>query len=71
MITITYIAEIGSDTVEPKYFANLTGEPYLYYELKQVAKLTLEGLSPIEIRTKIKEDNLFQSATNKSSDKPA
>lgn len=69
MITIAYIAKIGSDTVEPKYFGNLTGEPYLYYELKQVARLTLAGFSPIEIRTKIKDDNLFQSATNKSINK--
>lgn len=53
----------------PKYFANLTGEPYLYYELKQVAKLTLAGFSPIEIRTNIKDDNLFQSATHKSINK--
>jgi len=55
--------------VEPQYFANLTGEPYLYFELKQVSKLTLAGLSPTEIRVKIKEENLFQSATTKSMDK--
>ena len=55
--------------MEPQYFANLTGEPYLYFELKQVAKLTLAGLSPVEIRAKIKDENLFQSATNKSIDK--
>ena len=69
MITLLVKAEIGSDAVEPQYFANLTGEPYLYFELKQVAKLTLAGLSPTEIRAKIKEENLFQSATNKSIDK--
>ncbi len=55
--------------MEPQYLANLTGEPYLYFELKQVAKLTLAGLSPVEIRAKIKDDNLFQSATNKCIDK--
>lgn len=55
--------------MEPKYFANLTGEPYLYFELKQVATLTLAGLSPVEIRAKIKDENLFQLATNKSIDK--
>ena len=55
--------------MEPQYLANLTGEPYLYFELKQVAKLTLEGFSPVEIRSKIKDENLFQSATNKSIDK--
>lgn len=55
--------------MEQEYYANLTGEPYLYFELKQVAKLTLGGLSAIEIRTKIKDENLFQSATNKSINK--
>ena len=55
--------------MEPQYLANLTGEPYLYFELKQVAKLILAGLSPVEIRAKIKDDNLFQSATNKCIDK--
>ena len=65
MRTIPYIAKIGSDTVEQQYFSNLTREPYFYYELKQVAKLTLAGLSPVEIGTKIKEDNLFQCTTNK------
>ena len=66
MTTILVKAEIGSDIVEQEYYANLTGEPYLYFELKQVAKLTLEGFSPVEIRSKIKDENLFQSATNKS-----
>ena len=69
MITITYIAEIGSDTVEQQYSSNLAGALYLYFELKQVAKLTLAGLSRVEIRAKIKEENLFQYATNKSIDK--
>jgi len=69
LTTILVKAEIGSDAVEPQYLANLTGEPYLYFELKQVAKLTLAGLSPVEIRAKIKDDNLFQSATNKCIDK--
>ena len=55
--------------MEQQYLANLTGEPYLYFELKQVAKLTLAGLLPVEIRAKIKDENLFQSATNKSIDK--
>ena len=69
MTTISLKDEHGSDTVEPKYLATLTGEPYLYFELKQVAKLTLAGFTPIEIRAKIKDENLFQSATNKSINK--
>jgi hypothetical protein len=51
--------------VEREYSANLTGEPFLYLELKQVARLTLTGLSPSEIKTKIQEENLFQYSTNK------
>jgi molybdenum cofactor biosynthesis enzyme MoaA len=65
LTTILVRPEIGGDTVEQQYFSNLTREPYFYYELKQVAKLTLAGLSPVEIRTKIKDENLFQCTTNK------
>ena len=52
--------------MQQEYSANLTGEPFLYHELKQVAKLTLAGLSTSEIRSKIEEENLFQYDTNKS-----
>lgn len=52
-----------------EYSANLTGEPYLYFELKQVAKLRLEGLSDKEVRAKINKENLFQYETNKSNNK--
>ena len=52
--------------MEQDYSANLTGEPFLFLELKQVAKLTLLGLSPSEIQAKIQEENLFQYDTNKS-----
>ena len=51
------------------YSANLTGEPFLYSELKQVAKLTLTGLSAADIRAKVETENLFQYDTNKSVDK--
>ncbi|KGP76492.1 hypothetical protein JT05_04425 [Desulfosporosinus sp. Tol-M] len=60
---------MGSDTVEPQYSSNLASTLYLYFELKQVAKLTLAGLSPEENKIKIKEENLFQYATSKSIDK--
>ena len=69
MTIILVKAEIGSDTVKLQYSSNLAGVLYLYFELKQVAKLTLAGLSPVEIRAKIRDDNLFQYATNKSIDK--
>ena len=52
-----------------QYSSNLAGALYLYFELKQVAKLTLAGLSLVEIRAKINDENLFQYATNKSIDK--
>lgn len=52
--------------MEQEYSANLTGEPFLYLELKQVAKLTLSGLSTTEIEAKVQEENLFQYDTNKS-----
>ncbi len=52
-----------------EYSANLTGEPFLYYELKQVAKLRLEGLNEKEIRAKINAENLFQYNTSKSNNK--
>lgn len=55
--------------MDQQYLSNLTRETYLYYELKQVAKLTLAGLSPVEIRTKIKDENLFQCTTHKGVDR--
>ncbi len=56
----------GSDAVEQEYSASLTGEPFLYFELKQVARLKAAGLSNQEIKKKITEENLFQYSTNKS-----
>lgn len=52
--------------MEQGYSANLTGEPFLYFELKQVARLTLAGISTTEISSKIKDQNLFQYDTHKS-----
>lgn len=49
-----------------QYSASLTGEPFLFYESRQVARLKLAGLSDKEIRTEIKNHNLFQYATEKS-----
>jgi len=69
LTTLLVKAEMGSDAVEPQYFCNLTSAPYLYFELKQVANLTLAGRPPVMIRAKVKDENLFQSATNKSNNK--
>lgn len=52
--------------MEQQYSASLTGEPFLYFELKQVARLKLLGLTNEEIRKRISGENLFQYATNKS-----
>lgn len=42
------------------YSANLTGAWFLFYEIKQVAKLIESGLTKIEIKEKVIEGNLFQ-----------
>ncbi|NLJ79434.1 MAG: DUF1819 family protein [Firmicutes bacterium] len=48
------------------YTAIMTGEPYLYFEFRQVAKMRLAGLGPKEIRQKVYSENIFQYQTNKS-----
>ncbi len=49
-----------------EYTAVMTGEPYLYFEFRQVAKMRLQGLSDGEIRQKVRSENSFQYQTNKS-----
>lgn len=51
------------------YSSTMTGEPFLYFEFKQVAKLKMLGLSDKEIRDKVKAENLFQYKTGKSVNK--
>ena len=43
-----------------KYSGKLTGESFLLYELKIVAKLKKEGYTDKEIRKMVLEENLFQ-----------
>lgn len=43
-----------------EYSAKLTGESFLLYEFKIVAKLKKEGFSDKDIRRKVLEENLFQ-----------
>jgi hypothetical protein len=45
---------------ELEYSAKLTGESFLMYEFKIVAKLKKEGFSDKDIRKMILEENLFQ-----------
>lgn len=56
------------DTLQDKinYSATLTGEPFLYYEIRQVAKLKLSGLNEQQIRQVVRGNNLFQYSTEKS-----
>ena len=48
------------------YSARLTGNPFLFFEMKTTAGLLLEGLSKQEISRKVREENLFQYKTSKS-----
>lgn len=50
---------------EIKYSAALTGDPFLFYESRQFARLKLSGRNQQQIREEIKSRNLFQYATEK------
>jgi hypothetical protein len=47
-------------TKELEYSATLTGASFLLYELKQVLKLTRQGLTEAEIKKKVIEENVFE-----------
>ncbi|MCX8167031.1 MAG: DUF1819 family protein [Candidatus Micrarchaeota archaeon] len=49
-----------------KYTATLTSDAFLYYELKQVLKLKVQGISDEQIRKKVMEENLFQYKSKRS-----
>ena len=49
-----------------KYNANLTWEPFLWYEMRIVSELLLQWLTYEEIRYKVLNENLFQYKTLKS-----
>ena len=51
---------------DTKYSAVLTGEPFLFYESRQVARLKLTGCDEQKIRKEVIKYNLFQYATEKS-----
>ena len=48
-----------------KYNGGLTAEQFLFYEIRIVSKLYLEGKSVYEIIENIKSDNLFQYPTER------
>ena len=47
------------------YNGGLTREQFLFYEIRIVAKLILQGYSRDEILEKVREDNLFQFPTER------
>lgn len=49
-----------------KYNANLTWEPFLWYEMRIVADLLKQGLDKKEIKEKVISENIFQYKTTKS-----
>ena len=48
-----------------KYNGGLTAEQFLFYEIRIVSKLYLEGKSIDEVIEHIKSDNLFQYPTER------
>lgn len=53
--------DITSATIP--YSASLTGEPFLYFEMRETAALILSGLSEEEVKEKIYKENLYQYKT--------
>ena len=51
---------------ELQYSATLTSDAFLYYELKQVLKLKIQGLKDNEIRKSVMEENIFQYKSKES-----
>ncbi|MDK8643459.1 DUF1819 family protein [Niallia taxi] len=47
-------------TIELEYSSSLNGASFLLFELKQVLKLKQLGLTNLEIRKKVRAENLFQ-----------
>jgi hypothetical protein len=52
--------------MQKKYSAKITGNPFLYLELKEVAKLKSAGINDQDIKKIVIENNLFQYKTIKS-----
>ena len=65
-INFLYIKIEFRITMTNKYSAKLTGNPFLYTEIKEAAKLLQLGLSEKEIRIKALEENIFNYKTTKS-----
>ncbi len=53
-------------TTHSPYNSSLTGEQFLFFEMRTTAKLMHQGLSAQEILERIERENLFQCPTEKS-----
>lgn len=51
---------------DQSYSATLTSDAFLYYELKQVLKLKVQGLTDAQIRETVIDENIFQYKSKKS-----
>lgn len=47
------------------YSGSLTAEQFLFYEIRIVSKLYIQGISADDAASKIREDNLFQYPTER------
>jgi hypothetical protein len=52
-----------------EYSSTLNGASFLFYELKQVIGLKAQSLTDLEIKQKIKAENVFQNNMKSSSDR--
>lgn len=48
------------------YSASLTSDTFLYYELKQVLRFKVQGLTDVQIRDLVVTENIFQYKSRKS-----
>lgn len=49
-----------------EYSSTLTGASFLYYELKQVVSLKMQGIQDLEIKVRVLNENLFQYKVKRS-----
>ncbi len=54
------------NSLPTEHTATMTGEPYLFFEFRQVAKLRVEGFTNEQIGEQVQSNNLFQYKTDKS-----
>lgn len=60
-----YWKPVKENMMKPDYNGGLTREQFLFFEIRIVATLLLQGLSREEVLKKIKDENLFQFPTER------